>query len=86
MNQIPKYVTTSDGRTARVIVSFKDDYVDYYAYTRLKSNTEKREVAHELVDILGENIYSNILNEVIDFLEKLEAREKYKTRNTSNDN
>ena len=78
--QEPKYVKTSDGRTARVIASFNDNYVDYYVSIRLKTNIEKRDVAHGLVDLLGQNIYSDILNEVIDFLEILYLREKKRIR------
>lgn len=36
MKQKPRYVKISDGRTARVIVSLADSYVDYLGLVRLK--------------------------------------------------
>ena len=82
MNQKPKYIKTSEGKTARVMASLKNNYLDYYLSIRYKTNLEKKEVAHALVDTLGEDIYSNVLNEIIEFLEKLEKQENEKTRRT----
>lgn len=76
MKQEPRYKWLSDGTKARVVASFADDYTDWFAYIRLKTNIEKKEVAHELVDLLGEDIYSDILNEVVDYLEVLYLRKK----------
>ena len=80
MKQEPRYKKLPDGRVARIISSFADDYTDWFAYIRLKTNLEKKAVAHELVDLLGEDIYSNILNEVIDYLEVLYSTEKKQVR------
>lgn len=80
MRQKPRYKKLPNGEMARVVVSCADDYTDWFAYIRLKTNIEKKEVAHELVDLLGEDIYSDILNEVINYLEVLYLREKKQVR------
>lgn len=85
MKQEPKYKKLPDGRVARVIHSCADDYTDWFAYIRLKTNLEKRKVAYELVDLLGEDIYSDTLNEVINYLEVLYLREKKQVRRIKNE-
>lgn len=76
MKHKPRYKKLPDGRVVRVISSFADDYTDWFVFIRLRTNIEKKEVAHELVDLLGEDIYSDVLNEVIDYLEVVYLRKK----------
>lgn len=76
MKQKPRYKKLPNGEIARVVSSFADDYTDWFAYIRLKTNIEKKEVAHELVDLLGEDIYSDVLNVVINYLEVIYSKEK----------
>lgn len=85
MKQKPRYKKLPDGSGARVVYSLANDYTDWFAYIRLKTNLEKKEVAHELVDLLGEDIYSNILNEVVDYLEVLYSREKRRVKRIRED-
>lgn len=78
MKQEPRYKKLPDGR---LVVSCADDYTDWFAFIRMRTNIEKREVAHELVDLLGgRDIYSDILNEVINYLKVLYSREKKQVR------